>query len=93
MNADELAARKALLVAQAELERIPLTLAVRDVRAIVSPPRDPARAARMHPAAVRILKIALPLLGLARLSRVVRVLSIGLVAFRLVRSWNGGSRR
>jgi hypothetical protein len=74
MNADELAARKALLVAQAELERIRLTLAVHDVRAIVSPPRDPARAARMHPAALRIVKMTLPLLGLARLSRVVRVI-------------------
>lgn len=88
MSVDQdLAARKALLVAQAELERISLSLAWHDVRTIISPPRDPARAARFHPLALRILKFTLPVLGLARMSRVVRTLSIGLTVFRLVRNW------
>jgi hypothetical protein len=87
---DRIVERKAQLVTQAHLDRARLLLAVHEVRAILSPPPDPARAARLRPAAATIVKFALPLLGLRRFSRLLRVASIAVTAYRFVRGWYGG---
>jgi hypothetical protein len=90
---DDLAQRKALLVAQAELERLRLTQAFGDARGIISPARDPDRAARRRPLAMRLIGFAVPMLGLTRAAGLVRGLSLGLTAYRLYEGWRGRSRR
>jgi hypothetical protein len=88
MSADnDLAGRKALLLRQAELERVKLALAVHDVRSIVAPRRDPTRATKYHSVALRAVGFAAPLLGLGGTARFVRGLSLGLTAVRIVRNW------
>ena len=83
----ELAERKAQLVAQAHLDRARLTLAVHQVRHIVSPPVDPSRVDGLRPTAATILKLVLPLLGTGRVGRILRVVSVGLTALRIARNW------
>ena len=80
-----LQAEKAALVARAELERLSLTAAWIDVHHAVMPPVDPVRAARTHPIASRLLRIAIPVLGRSRAGRIVQMLSVGLTAYRIVR--------
>ncbi len=92
MSIDDLAARKALLIRQAELERMQLSLAWHDARAIVAPPQDPSRAARFRPIALYAIGFAAPLFGLGWLSRLARGLSIGLAVMRIVRVWRTPSR-
>lgn len=83
----ELAERKAQLVTQSQLDRARLLLAVHQLREIVSPAPDPARAARLRPAAATFLNIALPLLGLTRFRRLLRLASFALTTYRIVRGW------
>jgi hypothetical protein len=87
MNAAETAARKALLIARAERERESLILAAAQVRNIVSPPVDPSRKSRVTPFTTGLVKVVLPILGYTRFGKVVRMLSIGLTAYRAVRGW------
>jgi hypothetical protein len=82
---DDLAARKALLVARTDLERIDLAVALRDLRGAFEPHPEAGRLRRMHPMFARALRFAIPLFGASRLGLIARTLSIGLVAFRLVR--------
>jgi hypothetical protein len=84
---EQLQHRKALLIAQADLQRLQLGLAWREIRAVVSPPPSPERALWARPKVVTLLKVALPVLGARRLSRGVRWLSLGLMALRAVRAW------
>lgn len=85
----QLAARKALLVTRADLERLKVSIAVHEIRNAVSPPIDPARGAAVRPAVERGLAIAVPLFGFTRVGRVLRALSVALSAFRAFRSWSG----
>ncbi len=87
---DRLADRKALLVATAELQRLELALAWRDVRGVLHPAPSPERSVWARGKAATFLSFALPLLGARRLGRIVRVLSIGLRAVRAARSWRAG---
>ena len=84
----ELAERKAQLVTQSQLDRARLLLAVHQIREIVSPAPDPARAARLRPAAATFVNIALPLLGMSRLGRLLRIASFALTGYRIVRGWH-----
>ncbi|MGE5090101.1 MAG: hypothetical protein ACM3QY_13320 [Candidatus Levyibacteriota bacterium] len=86
---DDLAARKALLVARSDLERIDLAVAVRDVAGAFEPHPVPGRLGRMHPMFARLLRMAIPVFGASRLGLVMRGLSIGLVALRLVSGLRG----
>ena len=83
-----LAERKALLVTRSQLDRTRMTLAVYEIRAIVRPTPDSARTAAFRPTAAMILGFAVPLLGMRRISRWVRVASVGLTVFRIARSWS-----
>ena len=87
----ELAERRAHLVTRAHLDRARLTLAVLEVRAVVSPPRDRSRSAELRPTAARILAFAVPLLGMTRVGRFLRIASYALAAYRVARNW--GSMR
>ena len=82
---DDLAARRALLVAKADLERIDLAVALRDLRDAFEPHPEAGRLRRMHPMFARALRLAIMIFGARRLGPLARTLSIGLVAFRLVR--------
>lgn len=84
---DEYAERKALLVLKSDLDRIRLTIAVRQVRAIFAPSAPPERPAWAAPMAGTLVGLALPLVGQQRLTRMVRALSIGLTAYRAIRNW------
>ena len=81
----DLAARKALLVARTDLERIDLAVAVRDLRGAFEPHPEAGRLRRMHPMFAGALRLAISLFGASRLGLIARTLSIGVVAFRLVR--------
>ena len=85
----DLAARKALLVARTDLERIDLAVAVRGLVGAFEPHPEAGRLRRMHPLVARGLRLAIPIFGASRLGLVVRALSIGMVAFRLVSGLRG----
>ncbi len=87
---DDLATRKALLVARTDLERIDLALAVRDLADAFEPHPVAGRLGRMHPIIARVIRLAIPLFGASRLGLLARALSIGLVAFRLIAGRRGG---
>ena len=74
---------------RAELDRIRVTLAVRDIRAIVGP-SGVDRTAGLHPFAAAFVRLAAPALGGARLARWLRIASLAMVAVRVVRNWKRG---
>jgi hypothetical protein len=86
---ENLAARKALLVARADLERIELAISVRDLLGAFEPHPEAGRLRRMHPMFARALRLAILIFGARRLGPIARTLSIGLVAFRLVSGLRG----
>jgi hypothetical protein len=86
-SAAELAERKALLATRAELDRARLALAVYEVRAIVSPPRDEGRVAGARPLASVLVGLLGPVAGRPRLARWLRIASIALAALRIARNW------
>jgi hypothetical protein len=87
MNIDQIADRKALLVTRADLDRTRLSLATREVRMLVLPRRNAARSEAMRPKAAAFLALAVPFLGIKRLSRLVRVASYAMLAIRIASNW------
>ena len=86
----DLSERKAQLVAQSELQRMQAQLAWHDVRMVISPPRLPSTpGSRALSVASKLLAVAIPLVGVGRLRRVFRYMSLGMMAFRAFRSWRG----
>ena len=85
MTAIDHEARKQLLIAQAEFDRIKFALAVHDVRRLVRRPVEAQLRTHSHSAVARMLGFALPILGASRVGRVVRAMSIALSVFRLFR--------
>jgi hypothetical protein len=85
--------RKALLASRAELERMQLALALHDLRTRVRP-TTPARPRGRRPGmvAAAVVGLGVPLLGRARLSRMLRGVSLALSVWRVVRNWRGASR-
>jgi MFS superfamily sulfate permease-like transporter len=87
MNSEALARRKSLLVAQSHLHRLQAGMAWYDVRQVVSPsPFAPERGDRVRSIAATLVGITVPVFGLSRLGRIMRVVSIGLMIMRVVRS-------
>lgn len=84
---ERLAQRKALLIARADLERLHLSLAWRQLRSVVEPEIPPGRAAWARPRAATLLRFAVPLLGGEQAGRILRGLSLGLVIYRTIRHW------
>jgi hypothetical protein len=83
----DIADRKALLMAHAELDRAKVTLAVLGIRSIVSPEHAAERRERMRPRAATVLNLVTPLLGERRVGRMLRFVSIALMALRVARNW------
>lgn len=81
------AQRKALLATRAELDRVRVTLAVRDIQAIVAPHSGAARPDRGRGTASMLVGFAAPVLGMPRLSRWLRIASLALTAYRIARRW------
>ena len=88
-KSQDLAARKGLLTAQADLSRIQLALAWHDMRNSILPPSDVPLFTGTHRAAAFIVGLAAPLIGRTRFTRVLRYASIAMAIFRAVRSLRG----
>jgi len=89
---NKLAARKALIAAQSELARLEFALAWHDLRAAIAPPSAGERSTSVRRMASVLIAVAAPLLGRSRFARMLRFASVGLAAFRAIRSLRGGSR-
>jgi hypothetical protein len=81
------AERKALLSSRAELDRVRVTLAVRDLQAIVAPRPGGAARERGRGTASLLVGFAAPVIGMPRLARWLRVATITLTAYRIIRHW------
>ena len=86
------AERKALLATRAELDRIRLTLAVTEIKAIVSPATDADRISSARPLAATLVGVLGPFAGAPRLRRWLRIASLALAALRIARNWRGNNR-
>lgn len=83
----DLAERKAQLVTRAELDRVRIMLAVRDIKAIAAPASAVERAARYRPAAAMLMGVLGPAMGTSRIGGWLRIAWIALAALRIARSW------
>ena len=81
---DDLEARKQLLIAQAEFDRLKFAMAIHDLRRIVRPALSHSGGPAAHSAAARLLGFVLPMFGAAHAGRVVRALSIALSIVRFL---------
>ena len=92
MSADlDLAERLARLVAAADLERLKLGLAWRDVKNAVAPIPDVGRRSRFRPYVVRAIGYALPLIGMRRMGRTLRIAGAALAVWRAARAWQSST--
>jgi hypothetical protein len=83
----DLAHRKALLTTRSSLDRMRLTLAVREIQSAIAPTQSAETLARSRGTASTLVGFALPLVGTDRLSRWLRVATLALTAFRIARHW------
>ena len=83
----EIANRKALLSARAELDRARVTLAMHEVKAIVFPAPAAAHAGVVRPTAAMLVGLIAPALGMSRFRRWLRIASWGVAAWRVARNW------
>ncbi|HEX7329261.1 MAG TPA: hypothetical protein VF428_12055 [Casimicrobiaceae bacterium] len=88
----ELAVRRDLLVARADLERVDLTVAARDLVDSIRLHGALGRFRDAHPLLTRALQLTIPLIGASRLGVVARAISVGIVAYRIVRALRGRRR-
>jgi hypothetical protein len=88
-GADTLAAKKALVIARADLARVEMSLAWQDLRGAVAPPPADARSSTVRRMATLLIAVATPIVGRSKFVRVLRYASIALAAFRAVRSLRG----
>jgi hypothetical protein len=87
-----LAARKQLLVAQSELQRMQLALYAGDARAALRPAGLIGGAVARPAAAIAMVDTIARLFGLRRVSRIVRIAGLALMAFRFAGAWRGSAR-
>ena len=86
-RAQNLAERKARLIAQSDLQRMQALLAWHSAKRIISPPPPAARSMASRSIAATLIGIALPLFGGKRLGRVVRTLSTAATLLRVFTAW------
>ncbi len=89
MTSEQIQRRKDLLIAQSHLHRLQAGLAWHDIREIVAPPHLAPPRGHVRSIASTLIGIGVPLLGLARMGRVMRVVSIGMMVMRIVRGFRG----
>ena len=83
----ELAERKGLLAARAELDRARIMLAVHEIGAVVAPRSDGDRASRYRPVAAMLVGVLGPSVGASRVTRWVKVAWFALATLRVIRNW------
>lgn len=83
----ELAARKQILVAQSQLQRMQLALHASDARDALRPAGLVGGAIARPAAAIALVSTVSRLFGWHRAARIVRLGAIALVVFRFVRAW------
>ena len=83
-----LADRKALLVTRASLDRLRVNVAVHEILAIVTPPRHIERTSALRHTAAAIARIVVPIIGMTRFAKWLRVASIAMTVVRVLRNWN-----
>jgi hypothetical protein len=88
-NARELASRKDLLTAQADLSRLQLALAWDDMRNSIVPSAEAPLLKGASKAAAFFVGIAAPLIGRTRFTRALRYVSIAMGIYRAIRSLRG----
>jgi hypothetical protein len=86
---DELAARKELVVARLQLQRMETTLRVAELRDALRPASSIGSAIAKPAAFIGVLDLVAPLFGLRKVALMARVVAIALVAFRIARNWRG----
>ena len=86
----EYSQRKARLIAKADLERLKLRYALREMKQTISPAADTVRPKWAAPVAGTVLALALPALGLQRIQHIVRMASTALLAYRILSKWQQG---
>jgi hypothetical protein len=89
LRLDELAARKELVVARLQLQRMETALRVTEVREALRPVSRIGSAIARPAAVIGILDLVAPLLGLGRIVRWARVGAIAMVVFKVARNWRG----
>ncbi len=89
---ERLAARKQLLLAEAQLQRMQLSLYVDDARDALRPAGLIGSAVARPAALVAVVDTVARLLGWRRLSSAVRIGAISVAAFRIARAWRGSPR-
>lgn len=89
---DELAARKALLLARLRLERLQVSLYAGQLRDAVRPAGLIGGAIAKPAATVALVEAIAPLFGLQRLARWVRLGSIAFAVLGIARKWRRADR-
>jgi hypothetical protein len=89
---EDAAARKQVLVAQAQLLRMQLALYVDDARDALRPAGVIGGAVARPAALVVLVDTVASLLGLRRLAGVVRLGAIAVAVYRVARAWRGSKR-
>lgn len=89
LRLDELAARKELVVARLQLQRMETALRVTEVREALRPASTIGSAIARPAAVIGILDLVAPLFGLGRIARWARVGAIAMVVFKIARNWRG----
>jgi hypothetical protein len=88
----DLAARRELLVARVDLDRVDFAVATRELADSFGTRGAAGRFRNTHPLLARALGLAIPFVGASRLGVAARAISIGIVAYRLVRALRGHRR-
>lgn len=84
LSPEALARRKALLVTQAEIDRTRLVIAAGDLHRELLPPRSVDGPDGPRLLAGRLVGFAVPLLGVNRSLRAVRMLTLAVTAYRVI---------
>jgi hypothetical protein len=82
-----LAARKQLLIAELELQRMQLALHAGDARAALRPAGMLGGAVARPAATIALVETIAPIFGLTKIARIVRLGALALAAFRIARVW------
>jgi len=86
-NGEDLAEKRARLVAAADLERMKLALAWQDIRRRIAPAPEVGRRSRFRPFVVGAIGYAMPLVGYKRMGRILRVAGAAMAIWRATRAW------
>jgi hypothetical protein len=87
-----LAARKQLLLAQSQLQRMQLSVYAGDARDALRPAGVVGSAIARPAAAIALVSTVARLFGWNRVARIARLGAIALVVFRFARAWRGSAR-